>query len=92
MATGPINLIDAIAETIPRISRARTATIRVGKVTVASVAGQVTVQVGGAINDVGQPVTIKARYLVGYTPAVNDIVALITEKDVWLILGRISTT
>lgn len=92
MATNPVNLIDAIADTIPRISRARTATIRVGKVTIASVAGQVTVQVGGAVNASGQPATIKARYLMGYVPTVGDIVALVTEKDVWLILGRIATT
>lgn len=92
MGTNPVNLVDAIADMIPRISTARTATIRVGKVTAASVAGQVAVQVGGAINSQGQAVTVMARYLVGYTPTVGHVVALVTEKDVWLILGRLATT
>lgn len=91
MATNPVNLIDAIADTIPRISRARTATMRIGKVTAASVNGQVTVQVGGAVDTQGQPITIKARYLVGYTPSAGHVVALITEKDAWVILGRLAT-
>jgi len=91
MATNPVNLVDAIADTIPRISRARTATIRVGKV-ISTSAGQADVQVGAATTSGGTAITIKARYFVGYAPAAGHIVALITEKDVWLILGRISTT
>lgn len=86
MATNPVNLVDAIADVIPRIAQARTATLRIGKIT-ALATGVATVQVGGSTGG-----TVKARYFVGYTPVVGHIVALITEKDVWLILGRISTT
>ena len=87
MATSAVNLVDAIADVIPRIAQARTATLRVGKV-ISVVTGVATVQVGAAVSG-STPITIKARYHTNYTPVVNDVVSLLTDRDVWLVLGKL---
>ena len=89
MATKSVNLVDAIADVIPRIARARTATLRVGKV-ISVAAGVATVQVGADAVD-AVPVTIKARYHTYYVPVVNDIVSLLNDRDAWLVVGKLAT-
>jgi hypothetical protein len=82
MATNPVNLVDAVAEIVPRIAKERTATLRTGKV--ASVTGGVA-----KVNIGGSTTTISARFHTYYTPVVGDVVSLITQRDVWLILGKL---
>lgn len=82
MATSPVNLVDAVAEIVPRIAKARTATLRVGKV--ASVTGGVA-----KVNVGGSAIAISARFHTYYVPVVGDMVSMITQRDVWVILGKL---
>lgn len=86
MATNPVNLVDAIADVIPRIATARTATLRTGRV-VSVTGGTAMVALGGAVD----ADAIACRFHTFYTPVVGHIVSLITEKDVWLIMGQLKT-
>lgn len=84
MATNPVNMVDAVAEIVPRIAKERTATLRVGKV-VSVTGGVAMVNVGGSTTPV------RARFHTFYTPVANDVVSLITERDIWLILGKLKS-
>lgn len=84
MATNPVNLVDAIGTVVPRLARNRSAVVRMGVIKSWPSNALVSVTVGGA--------DITAAYGVWYLPYVGDVVALISDGDRWLVLGRIATT
>lgn len=81
MATRSMNIVDAIADTVPRIARARTAVIRFGRVSTAPSAGLVGVTIGTGV--------IKCNYLASATLAVNDWVCVLSDADRWIVLGKV---
>ena len=87
MATSSVNLIDAIADAIPRGARSRSAVLRIG--TVVSVSGQWCMVRVGSNNDAD---AVMAGYHTFYTPAAGKVVSLINDGDRWLVLGEIRSS
>ena len=83
MATNPVNLVDAIGEVVPRLSRNRSAVLRFGAVTALPSGGLVTVAVSGG--------TIQVNYVASYVPTVGDWVALVNDGDKWLVMGEVAS-
>lgn len=79
MATKSMNLVDAVAETIPRLARNRSAVLRFGTVATAPANGMVKVNVANS--------SVTCPYLQSAAMAVGDWVALINDGDRWLALG-----
>lgn len=82
MAANNITMVDAIADMIPRLARARTSVIRLGFVTGAPASRLLPVNIGGVVTN--------CNYLVGTTPAVGSQVVILVTADVWLVLGQVA--
>lgn len=82
MATNRVKMVDAVTVVATRLARNRSAILRVGTVTAVATNGFCTVNVGGG--------TVQANYLRADKPAVNAVVILTSDRDVWLILGTLS--
>lgn len=83
MALGRINLVDAISQSAETISRSKTVTLRIGVVAIppALANGLVNVIISGG--------AIPCAYLSHYTPANNDKVVVLTERDIWIVIGKL---
>lgn len=82
MAARNVNMVDAIADMIPRLARARTSVIRIGFVTGAAVGPLVPVNIAGYI--------VNCNYLVHVSPVVGAQVVILVTADVWLVIGRVA--
>ena len=85
MALARVNMVDAVAKHNARMARARTLTVRTGTVTAVASAGIIPVRFGSS------SASVPCAYLASYIPAVNDVVAVITESDVWIVIGKVAT-
>jgi hypothetical protein len=81
MATKPMNMVDAVAETIPRLARNRSAVLRFGRVATVPANGLVKVNVGTS--------NVTCAYLYGVELVVADWVAIINDSDRWLVIGKV---
>ena len=83
MAAKPMNMVDAVAATIPRIARNRSAVLRFGRVATAPASGMVKVTVGTG--------DVTCAYAASYVPVVGDWVGLLNDGDRWIVLDRVAT-
>lgn len=84
MATNPVNLVDAIAEQIPRMARTRSAATRLGWIKTAPAFGAAFVRVTVGAGDV------LAGYPENYLPKVGDQVLLLNDRDNWYVVEKLS--
>jgi hypothetical protein len=77
-----VKMVDAVSTVATRQARNRSAVVRVGKVTAVGTTGFCTVDVVGG--------SVSANYLHTDKPAVNNVVALLNDRDTWLVLGVLS--
>lgn len=97
MAGQQVNLIDAIATRTTETARARSAVLRIGTVSGPAVTNPsnnlllVPVVVGDTVAGPGAG-TVQAGFSADYWPTTGDRVALVNDRDMWIVVHTFATS
>lgn len=82
MATNPVNLVDAIAESIPRTARSKSGIVRFGQATSTSLGmGTVDVTISGA--------NVVCHVVANMPIYTNDWVMVLADGNAWVVIGKV---